>query len=167
MADKNKIRLVVGLVSIIVAFICVIGIFYFVVEDQKVDLTKIDNLETQLSDFKIIHEQTEEELQTLQKAPPKPITLQDILKESKKIYSQDEKNRKEGYLWIDQKASTFIVTLGALNGLKPGSRLGVYEGDKKVGQVVVETPLDVTSYVQPVDQFSSASNQNYFRVVKE
>lgn len=151
----------------VAAFICVIAIFYFQVNAQRNDSAKIENLESQISDFKIINEQTSEEIKSLQNAPPKPITLEDILKESNKIYGKDERTRKEGFLWIDQKASTFIVTLGALNGLKPGSRLVVYDDGKKVGQVVVKTPLDVTSYVQPVNKFSSDPNQNYFRVVAE
>ena len=99
--------------------------------------------------------------------PPGMISLKNIVKESESLYGQSEKNRKEGYLWIDQKSSQYVVTLGAVNGLKPGSRLSVYDGDTKIGQVMVDTPFDVISYVQPVNNLQSSLTSDYYRVVIE
>ena len=162
--DPNKKRLITGLVLIICAFICILGLFKFMVDFQKVNVDKIDALEVNLQNLKIEREKTSEELESLKKAPPKPINLEDIVRESQKVYGVEEKNQKQGYLWIDRQTSTYLVTLGALNGLHPGSRLGIYSGNDKIGQAVVETPLDVISYVRPMGKKLDEFESDYYRV---
>lgn len=95
------------------------------------------------------------------------VPLDRVLEAAQKVYSPSEKDRTEGFLWIDRKASHLIVTLGAMQGLKPGSRLSIYEGEQKIGQVIVNTPFDVISYVQPVETSMDQLKNDYYRAVME
>ena len=79
-----------------------------------------------------------------------------------------EKQKKEGHLWIDRNSKTFIVTLGALNGIEVGTRLALYDGAERIGSLHVARVMDVISYVEPVgsktlNDFAS----NYYKVVFE
>jgi hypothetical protein len=95
------------------------------------------------------------------------VSVDKIISAAEKVYGDDVKSAKEGYLWVDRASSNWVVTLGALNGLKAGSRLAVYNGDEKVGTVEVSVPLDVISYVLPVDALKNQYKQDYFRVAVE
>ena len=95
------------------------------------------------------------------------MNLKSIVDRAKSTYSEAEQKRKEGYLWIDRANSKFIVTLGAVQGLLPGDYLTVYDGDKKIGQVTIETPFDVTAYVRPLGESADLFKKNYYHVVKE
>ena len=68
---------------------------------------------------------------------------------------------------MDRNAAQYIVTLGALNGLKAGSLLSVYENERKIGEVQVEIPLDVISYVSPVGRGLDKTQAKHFKVVIE
>jgi len=59
------------------------------------------------------------------------------------------------------------VTISTLHEVVPGSCLTVYQGDKKIGKVVVDTAFDVISYVSPIDGILDKSSTDYYRVVKE
>ena len=164
--DQSKTGLLAGLILIGFAFLCVLAIFYVIVNGQQTQTVQMENLKTRVDSLTMARDQAKEELDTLKKAP-KTMSLQDILKQSEAQYGKDEKNRREGLLWIDRKASTYVITLGALNGLTPGSQLNVYQDNQRVGKLVVETPLDVISYVHPVGKSLKDFSQDYYRVVAE
>lgn len=164
--DQSKTGLLAGLILIGFAFVCVLAIFYVIINGQQAQSAQMDGLKTRVEDLTMARDQAKEELETL-KSTPKSMSLQDILKQSEAQYGSDEKNRKEGFLWIDRKSSTYLITLGALNGLTPGSHLNVFLDNQRVGKVVVETPLDIISYVHPVGKSLKDFSQDYYRVVFE
>src|SRR3989338_6320454 len=161
---NNKKRLLFGLVMIIAAFVCVLGLFYFLVDFQKININKIESLEVSVNKLQFEREKVEEELESVKNAGPRPIDVQDIVNEAQKIYGPEEIKQTQGYLWIDRESAIYLVTLGALNGLKPGSRLVIYAGNEKVGLAVVEKPLDVISYVSLVGSASEDLIGDYYRV---
>ena len=60
------------------------------------------------------------------------------------------------------------MTLGVLNGLSAGKKLTVYDNTNKViGHLIVETTLDVISYVRPMGKSLDEFEANYYRVVIE
>tara|TARA_B100000745_G_scaffold286395_1_gene222298 strand:- start:184 stop:630 length:447 start_codon:yes stop_codon:yes gene_type:complete len=94
-------------------------------------------------------------------------TLESLVKEAEAHYDDDEKSRTDGFLWIDRSNSKYVVTLGAVNGVYPEAELTVYDGDDRVGEVIVDTSFDVISYVQPMGtEFSDLPN-DYYKVVLE
>ena len=80
--------------------------------------------------------------------------------------SKEERNRKEGVLWVNQ-ATQYIVTLGAVNNVSLGDYLTVFDGDKKIGQVKVIELFDTISYVQPLEKKKKAMKKKYYRVIVE
>ncbi len=96
-----------------------------------------------------------------------PIALDDVLTRSETIYGKSALDRKDGILWIDRNSSICLVTLGRVNGLEDGSRLSIFEGDKKVGDCVVDTSLDLVAYVSFVEKSLDDFKSNYYRVAKE
>jgi len=75
---------------------------------------------------------------------------------------------KEGYLSIDRANQLWTVTLGTQDGLKAGSRLGVYDSaGMRVGTVEVDTALRIIAYVHASGQSIEQFRQNQYRVVIE
>ena len=95
------------------------------------------------------------------------MNLNKLVDEAKAVYGEGEQNRKEGFLWIDRKESKWVVTLGALNGVKPGSVLSIYNGNQKVGQVAVDDLFDVISYVHPLEKGPEQFTSDYYRAAIE
>lgn len=86
---------------------------------------------------------------------------------SKDLYGSDEKNRREGTLWVDREGKKLVINLGALNGLKPQDRLTVYDHDQNIGRVQAENVFDVISYVEIKEPLNEAMEKDYYRVKKE
>lgn len=101
------------------------------------------------------------------KSIDKSISVKALVKESEAVYDDKEKSRKEGLLWVDRKTQRFMVTLGAVHGLKNGSLLSVYQGSLALGKVKVDTVFDVISFVSPVEKNLDLSKQNYYKIVIE
>ena len=104
--------------------------------------------------------------------PPAPaisdkLDMAKLVQVSKAVYGEGEQSRKEGFMWIDRKEAKCVVTLGALNGVNPGSVLSIYDGNQKVGQVSVDSSYDVISYAHPVDKAVDQFNGDYYRAVLE
>lgn len=164
--SNNKLKLIVGLLLVIVAFGCLAVLFYFMAGTDRQSQARVAELQIRLTDLiaeKAAPRMTPSEVR---KAAGTPILVEDLVKKAEEIYGEEEKKQKEGFLWIDKEANSYMITLGALNGLGEGSRLSVYDGDKKIDEVIVETPLDVISYVKPQippDQYT----ETYYRVVIE
>jgi len=165
MQGQNKIKLIMGLVFVVAAFVCIGVLFYMMGEVNLEHQKKIASLEVQLSN--LIAERASSRMSGADavRAAGSPLTLQDLLDKANSIYTQEEKNQREGFLWIDREAKTFLITLGALNGLAPGSRLDVYEGDQVIDTVTVESTYDVVSCVRPVQRKLDEFRENYYRVM--
>ena len=165
MADKNKSKLIIGLSLIIVSFVCVAVILYFIGRANRMNVEKLSSLEVQLAN--LIAEKAEGQMSQsdFNRVKRTPINEAEFLSRAESIYGKGELDRKEGILWIDRKSSLYMITLGAVNGLKAGSNLSIYEGDTKIGDVAVHTPFDIISYVQPVGKSLVDLNKNYYRVV--
>lgn len=157
MADLNKKNIFIGIVLIIGAFVCMLGVFYVTFDDQRAKEEEVKTLKEQL-----VLLNTEKEIGVNNPS----LNLAKLIQEAKNIYGEEESARNEGFLWIDREGKTLVVTLGALNGLNVGSRLAIYDDkNKMVGFVRVETPLDIVSYVRPVNKSIGEFEQDYYRVV--
>ena len=181
MAGKSAKKIKIGIVMIVIAIGCGLTAIYFITQNpqaialqetvlhaaqnnQKEAQPRVETLlqeqQLQITEAKVPTEQGMDEQENT-------ISLKKLVQESEIIYGDDEKGRKEGYLWVDRKASQFVITLGAINGLLPGNRLNVYDGSNKIGQIEVDMPFDVISYVHPVDNSFDVSSQGYYRVIIE
>jgi hypothetical protein len=167
MADKNKTQMLTGLFLVIAAFICVTVAFYFVIDAQRESSARIQELKDKIDILETEKDLVSREVKTLQEAWGTSLSLQSVLLEASRQYGDLEKNRQEGSLWIDRKTASCVVTLGALNGLVPGSRLKIYDGREEVGKATVDVSLDIISYVTPVNKKLAQFSQDYYRVVIE
>jgi len=165
MAGFHKKNLLIGLGCLLAAFLCLVGVFYFLLNDQRARQETIQSLEEHLLAAQTEQDLAEKENMDLKDRVGSSIYLENLLAESAQRYGEDERSRREGILWVDHKAGTLLVTLGALNGVAAGSRLTVLDGDDEIGFVRVETPLDVISYVYPVNQSVDIFEKEYYRVV--
>ena len=166
MNKSPKSKFFIGLWFVVIAFVGFVFMFYIMGRTNMENTEQIDELEEKLTVMEIEKANTETELTDV-KGKLNTINLQHLVQRAEQVYSEEERNRKEGLLWMDPETSLYIVTLGALHGLKRGAYLGVYKGDERLGQVMVDSPMDVISYVRPVDQSLQELNDNYFRVVIE
>ena len=164
--NSNKNTLFTGLAMIVIAFVGVCVIFYFLNNSVQAQEAKIKNMIEDLAHLSEEKNILELEVQNL-KAQGDSIKLDKLLAQTESVYDDDEKNRKEGILWINPKEKTWVVTLGALNGIQRGSYVAIYDGAEKVGNVEVTMPLDVISYVQPVEQWEQKSEHSHYRAVIE
>ena len=154
-----------GLTMILAAFMGVCLIFYFLNNSIQSQEEKIKNLIENTAHLGEEKNILELEIQNL-KAQGDSIKFDKLLAEAQGVYAPAEKNRKEGILWIDKNKKIWVVTLGALNGAKLGSQVGIYEGDKKIGEVKVTMPLDVISYVEPARSEQPFVNHHYRAVIE-
>ena len=163
MADKNKSKLIFGIALIALSFVFILLALYFVGQGAKTPARQA-KLQAQLENA--ISEKAQKELDAsdAERTKHKPFNLEDFLKHAESVYGPDELKRKEGVLWIDRKNSSFLVTLGAVNGLQQGSLLEIYEDGSKVGEVSVELPLDIISYAKPVGKTAGDFGKDYYRV---
>lgn len=166
--QSNKRTILIGLGCILGSFVCVAGIFYVLINTQRSRMSEVEVLQERLmllNEEKVILEEKAEELQS---QAGRSLEVNRIIDQAKKIYGDQEQAKKEGYLWIDRNTDTFLVTLGALNGIAAGDRIRVYnEEEEPFGYLRVETPLDVISYVYPIDKTIKDFEDNYYKVVVE
>jgi|GEM_PF-3025499 len=163
----QKKKFVLGLVFLLIAFLGVIGVFYLLLSDFRQQSTQVDALKEQISVVNTEKTVVEQKSAELAQEVGKSVHVDQLLSESRKFYKGKDVESKEGYLWVDRSAEVWIATLGALNGVKPGSKFAVYQGADVVDTVVAQTPLDVISYVQPSDKLKSQFEKDYFRIVLE
>ncbi len=167
MKEKNKTLLGIGLILIVVAFLCALFGLYLLGNASLKKENKIASLQAQL--VNLISEKSrnvlsEKDAQRVQRGP---INEEDLIEKAEAVYGPQELERKEGILWIDRKARTLLVTLGVVNGLKKGDILGVYENDNRIGEVIVDKPYDIISYVRPNKMSLNDFKKSYYRVVNE
>ena len=157
MAQKSFKKLVFGFILIVAAaFLLLVGFYQFKVKPELASRDKINSQKLSATKQKIDQRAAE-----IKQAQEGSINLSTLVKEAEAVYGPQEKSRKEGVLWVDRQSSNFVVTLGALNGILPGSKLNVYQGSEKVGQVTVDTSFDVISYVHPEDSLDLSANDYY------
>ena len=164
MADKNKFKLMVGLALIFISFLCVVVIVYFMGQANKTNTEKIAYLQVQLTN--LIAEKAVGQLKAVDASRVKrePVTLENVLGKSENGANPQELDRKEGILWIDRQTSKFTITLGRANGLSEGSPVTIFDGDKKIDDVIVQNTFDIISYVKPQEKKIGDFEKNYYRV---
>jgi hypothetical protein len=145
---KNKTNLILG-----------IGLILF---SLAIFTSALSSLVTQSRNQSII---SSEDSKVSQDADvQKGVSLTSLVKVAEAAYDKNDIRKKEGFLWVDRKSSKFVVTLGAINGLIPGSQLTVYNGEKSIGQVQVAETFDVISYVLPLNESIDLSQGDYYKV---
>jgi hypothetical protein len=164
MADKNKTFLLAGLSLIVFSFFCVAAILYVIGQKNQTDAKRVASLQVELSNLMVGKGRKELKRSDAVLTEREPIDLDEFLAKAETIYGPQELQRKEGIMWIDRKSSQCMINLGVVNGLTEGSRLKIYDGDKTLGEVSVQMPLDVISYVQPVDKTLVDFSNDYYRV---
>lgn len=176
MAKKSLKKIFFGLTLIVCAITFGVAAFYVVEVKPEIanrQFAKLKKLTFQRAKIeqrvKVIKKQEiiEKQEAIIVKENEENVNLASLVKEAEKVYGQVEKRRKEGFLWIDRNTSRYVITLGAVNGLIPGNHLTVYEGDQKIGQVTVDTPFDIISYVHPFNDSQKSFTSDYYRVVIE
>ncbi len=172
----NKNNIIIGLILVVVAFICAAAAFYFMNEQANSDAKRLAGLQVQLTNL-IAQKGTpflSKEDQDLVKR--EPVEVADILRRTEKVYGKKEQARKDGILWIDRETAACMITLGAANGLTPGSHLSIYQEtkgpdstivSKKIAEAVVDKAYDIVSYVRISDKPLSGFTKDYYRVTAE
>lgn len=97
----------------------------------------------------------------------KDIDLKTLVNQAKTVYNEKEPDRKDGFLWVDRKASKYIVTLGALNGVNQGNQLTVYDEGEVLTDVTVDLAFDVISYVNLPVGVDVKLSKDYYPVKRE
>ena len=167
MAGSNKKKILLGVLFVGLGLFCLIGVFYLMINNQQAGAKENSDLREQLTFLKTEKEAGDQKIEELQQAAGKSVRLEKVLEAANETYDSKEKERREGFMWVDREGQNWVITLGALNGISVGSRLSVYDGETKIGTIKVKTPLDVISYVQPVDKSMEELKDDYYRVVLE
>ena len=183
---NKKKNVFIGIFFVVISSVCTFFAFYFMntkstvaysrpinfqntqsesSKDSKKFLSAIKNNIDEKNEIKLNSDKEISQEVTYVKKKEKAINLTALVHASKDVYGEEEKNRREGFLWVDRKSSRCIITLGAYHGLMPGRQLEIYAENKQVGKVEVEVSFDVISYVHPVNKGVSFFDADYYRVV--
>lgn len=166
--DPNKSKLFIGAVLMLGAFLCVLIVFYFLVNAHRERLAEIETLEEKFLALDTEKNSLQRKVVELQDEIGRSIYLNKLIDESQNQYGNAEKDRREGFLWIDRETSTLIVTLGVLHGVSTGTKLTLYDqNDQPSGHVIVDTAMDVISYVHPMGRSITDLEQTYYRATIE
>lgn len=172
----NKNNIIIGIALVVVAFFCIAAAFYFVSAQTTTDAKRLADLQVQLTN--LINQKgtpylSKDEQELVKR---EPVKAADILARTEKVYGTKELTRKDGILWIDREKAACMITLGAANGLKPGSHLAIYQEIKgpdstvisqKIADAVVDKAYDIVSYVSISDKPLSGFVNDYYRVTAE
>ena len=170
---NTKIKMIIGMVLIGLAFVFMIGVAYSIDQRNQDSLQEISALQVELANNVAEKAQDYLSKNDLEKISREPIRLADVLAKAEIIYGERELNRKDGVLWIDRKSSSCMITLGAVNGLAPGMYLSVYKEkrqadgtiiNERIDDVVVRKSYDIISYVKPAKKALSEFDGDYYRV---
>lgn len=170
---NNKVKFIFGLLLIVSAFASAMGALYFFHERNQLSDQQVLALQVQLANLIIERSADTLSLEEQKDVQRDFISLEDVLARAEIIYGQRELQRREGILWVDRKASQYMITLGIVNGLSQGSSLGVYEEraqpggiiiNEKIADIVVQEAFEIISYVLPVDKSMQDFRRDYYRV---
>ena len=139
---NTKIKMIIGMALIGFAFVFMIGVAYFIDQRNQESLQEISALQVELANNVAEKAQDYLSKNDLEKINREPIRLADVLAKAEIIYGQQELNRKDGVLWIDRKSSSLMITLGAVNGLVPGTYLSVYKERRQSNGTIINEPID-------------------------
>ena len=148
---NNKKVLFLGLVFILAAFGCVVGVIYQILNDRQQKVQEVEEIEKMAARISEEKSSAQSEVRDLAQRAGQEIELAHLISAAQREYGDEEQQRKQGDLWVDHEGGSWVVTLGALNGVKKGTRLRVFESEKEIGVVVAHTVLDVVSYVSPLE----------------
>ena len=173
---SNKLKVVLGLGLIAVAFIFMIVVSFSIDRRNQSSIQEIDVLQVELAN--LVAQRSADVFSDADNAKVKrdPIRLEDVLARAKIIYGEKELSRKNGILWVDRKSSQFMITLGMVNGLVPGTYLGVYQEklqvdgtviNEKIDDVIVEKTYDIISYAKPAKKSLDDFDRDYYRVTAQ
>ncbi len=160
----GKKQIFTGLVFIFVSFLGAVFLLYLTVNAQSAKEVEVKDLNEKLLLVSTEKQAATSQKEELQQQVGRVLDLEKVVRASEKVHGESEADRKEGSLWINRKSGNAMVTLGVLNGVTKGVRLGVFEADKRVGTVKVTSALDVVSYVEPVDKKLTEFSRDYYQV---
>jgi hypothetical protein len=148
--DMNTQKtLFTGVVFIVTAFMCLLGVFYMIVQQKRDKETRLAEIQQEMAVLDTEKNLVQNKVFELSQTAGREIELERVLERVGDEEFAQEQARQEGDLWIDRSTGSWVITLGALNGVASGQMIGVYDDEKRVGTVKVQTVLDVISYVQP------------------
>src|SRR5262245_13979066 len=110
--DPNKSTLLAGLILILGAFGCILIVFYFLINAQRQRMEEMETLEDKLVALDLDKNSIQSRVDQLQDEVGRSIDLNKLVDTAADRYGEEERDRKEGYLWIDRANSISIVTLG-------------------------------------------------------
>ncbi len=160
----GKKQIVTGLAFIFASFLGAVFLLYLTVNAQSAKEFEVKDLNEKLLLVSTEKQAATSQKEELQQQVGRVLDLEKVVRTSEKVHGEAEADRKEGSLWINRKSGNAMVTLGVLNGVTKGVRLGVFEADKRVGTVKVTSALDVVSYVDSVDKKLSEFSRDYYQV---
>ncbi len=160
----GKKQIVAGLVFISASFLGAVFLLYLTVNAQSAKEVEVKDLNEKLLLVSTEKQAATSQKEELQQQVGRVLDLEKVVRASEKVHGVSEFDRKEGSLWINRKSGNAMVTLGVLNGVTKGVRLGVFEADKRVGTMKVISALDVVSYVEPVDKKLAEFSRDYYQV---
>jgi hypothetical protein len=182
MGKPNLKKVFLGLFLIVFALFSAVTAFYFLEvkpkmqarQARKARQTKIKTMKMPADrEIKLNEKAAAETVRVNEsvKPPARTVTKEKESKNSQpqivlEEYSESERNRREGTLWIDKATGNYVATLGAVQGIKSGDRLDVYDGEQLIGAVEVKSMQAVFSFVQPVNDAIERSGKKYFSVLK-
>lgn len=155
------------MIFVVLAFFCFAAVVYFMFHDQKEQSQEITSLRENMLAVNAERDVAESQVARLERKVGQAVYIDKLLQQSQKYHDPQEAQRKEGHLWVDRKNNVILATLGILNGANKGMRLAVYDGNTQVTYVRVESPLDVISYVYPINQTLDDFEKDYYRVILE
>ncbi len=165
MANQNK-TIFYGLIFIVAAIVVWAVMMGSSSKEKNTTRKELSEMKSQMGKLAEENEALRTKMTTTELAAKGPVKLDSLVERAQSLYGDTESKRTSGYLWIDRKTEYMIITLGALNGLRPGSKLNVYDGDRVIDSVTVDLPFDIISYVKSqssIDQYS----KDYYRVALE
>jgi len=191
MPKRNLKKIFLGVVLILISIFGLVTAFYFLEVKPELDSrdqakakklvaheqviskrAKVIQEEEGINDPELIVKkkkpsQVDQSAQAKKKEPveEESLSLKSLVEEAKTKYTEREQNEVEGSLWVDRNTDKFIISLGAINGLRPGDELAVYDDDKHLGHIVITTAFDVISFVSPVETTIDLTKKDYYRVL--
>ena len=164
---NNRTILFLGLLFIVVAFVCIVGVFYRIINEHQLATKEVEDIKEEIVAIDAQRTAAERQVQELAKRVGKEIELEHLIKMAEEEYGEQEREREEGDHWVDRDGDSWMITLGALNNIDEGSRLRVLDDrDQQIGVVVAEDVLDVVSYVYPLENRGQYRDDIYQVVVE-
>lgn len=166
-AVDGKKQIIAGLVFICASFLGAVFLLYLTVNAQSAKEFEVKDLNEKLLLVSTEKEAAASQAQAFKSQVGRALDLEKVVDASQKVHGEKESDRKNGSMWINRKTGSWMVTLGVLNGVTKGSRLGVFDGKNKIATLKVISALDVVSYVEPVDKEIGDFERDYYEVKSE